>query len=314
MMRPIFVGGCGRSGTTLLAALLAERQGVVAPPEAQFLSEAIGASRKPGVDPGTAFAAVASAHWRFRLWGLPTRLPLELAGQGSRPAEIMAGLARAYAQQAGEPDATRWVDHTPVNVGFAATLLDEFPGAPLIHLVRDPRAVVASVLPLDWGPAAPRAGARWWLAMLAMGLAAEAAYPERVVRVRYEDLVTAPESTIEELCRQFGLSPRVAKGGSEAARLPAYTREQHALVGKPPDPARIDAWRSRLSGGQIATIEAEVRDVAKMLGYTFEQAPGAPPAAGAGELLTGALRMLGQRRRYRSRVRRALAATSRGAP
>jgi hypothetical protein len=305
-MKPIFVGGCGRSGTTLLASLLAGHSRVVAPPEAQFLVEGMAAARRADGDVSTAFAALVKDSWRFRLWDLPDSLPGELAGGGMGPSEIMAGLARAYAERSAAPAADRWVDHTPMNIGFAPTLLAEFEGAPLVHIVRDPRAVIASVLPLDWGPATARAGARWWLSVIAMGLAAEASFPGRVVRVGYEELVRDPGGTLERLCPALGLEFEPAMAGASEVSLPSYTHGQHALVGSAPDPTRIDAWRQKLSAAEVATIEAEVRDVPTMLGYELDgQAPVIGAPGSPGEFLGGALRTARQRLRHRSRIRRA---------
>jgi len=307
-MKPIFVGGCGRSGTTLLAAMLAGHSRVVAPPEAQFLVEAIAAGR----DDAGAFAAAVSASWRYRLWDLPGALPGELAAGDADPAAVMAGIARAYAERSGAGGADHWADHTPMNIGFAPTLLARFEGAPMVHIVRDPRAVVASVLPLDWGPATARAGARWWLSVIAMGLAAEAAFPDRVVRVRYEELVREPQGALEKLCPALGLEFEPAMGEAGEASLPAYTQGQHALIGSAPDPARIEAWRGRLSAAEVATIEAEVRDVPTMLGYELDGAPPVIASPGSvAEFLAGALRTARQRLRHRARIRRGLASSAR---
>lgn len=309
-MEPIFVGGCGRSGTTLLAALLAGHSRAVAPPEAQFLVEGLAAGQGTD-DAPAAFASLLAGSWRYRLWDLPTSLPTELAAAGKAPSEIMAGVARAYAERNGAPGADRWVDHTPMNIGFAPTLLAEFEAAPMVHIVRDPRAVIASVLPLDWGPATARAGARWWLSVIAMGLAAEASFPGRVVRVGYEELVRDPGGALERLCPALGLEFEPAMAGGGEAGLPAYTHGQHALVGRAPDPARIDAWRAKLSAAEVATIEAEVRDVPLMLGYELDgEAPVIGAPASPGEFLSGALRTARQRLRHRSRVRRATGAGS----
>lgn len=306
-MEPIFVAGCGRSGTTLLAAMLAAGRGVVAPPEAPFLAEGMTtAARDGGGYDIDAFAGAVGSSWRYKLWELPPGLPAELAESCSRPAELMAGLASAFAHAAGEPAATRWIDHTPVNIGFAPMLLAEFETAPMIHVVRDPRAVIASVLPLDWGPASAREGARWWLSMIGIGLAAEAAFPDRVVRVRYESLVREPDATLERLCSRLGLGFEAGAAGSNEAKLPAYTRAQHALVSKPPDPSRIDAWRSSLSVRQIAIAEAELRETPAMLGYDPAGVGANAGGRSAIEFAAASVQTVRQRLRHRVRIRRAL--------
>lgn len=303
-MRPFFVGGCGRSGTTLLASLLAGHRRVVAPPEAQFFLEGLAQSGN-----ASQFAAQIASSWRYRLWGLPSGLPAQLAAGGSTTAELMAGLAQAYAERLQAAEAAYWVDHTPINIGFVPTLLEQFPTAPVIHILRDPRAVVASVLPLDWGPATAREGARWWMSRLAMGLAAEARYPERVVRVRFEDLVAAPDQELERLCARIGIGFEPEMAAPTHSTLPAYTRGQHELVGRAPDPARAEAWRTALSPRQIEVVEGELKGLLTMLGYEpLSSQPGSGGGGSARELLAQVLGTARQRLRHRLRVRRGLAA------
>ena len=43
--------------------------------------------------------------------------------------------------------------------------------------------------------------------------------------------------------------------------------QQHALVGKPPDASRAEAWRKTLSPRQVELFEAEVRALLPILGY-----------------------------------------------
>jgi hypothetical protein len=307
-MKPIFVGGCERSGTTLLASLLAGHDDVIAPPEAQFYLDGLAAVKDIDAHTTAEFARHVSSHWRFSLWGLAPRLPQELAQSSPRPSDLMANLVATYAREVcKKKDARNWVDHTPLNVGYASTLLSAFGDAPMVHIIRDPRAVVASLLPLDWGPPSPRIGARWWLSRVAMGLAAEGAFPDRVIRVYYEDLVRDPYGCLARLCPRLGLTFQTNMVDAPGAIVPAYTLNQHALVGEPPDPTRIDAWHSHLSSRDVAVIEGELGDVPSMLGYSSTAtAPAITPASSAYEFSTSLLRSVRQRWRYRARVRRAI--------
>lgn len=297
-MLPVFVAGCGRSGTTMVAALLGRRADVVVPPEAQFLVQGL-AQRAKGGD----FALAVAGSWRLGLWDLGPSAPAvdDLAGQ--EPADVMARLAQAYAIARGRPDARFWVDHTPSHIVHARTVLELFPQAHLIHLVRDPRAVTASVLPLDWGPASAREAARWWLGRVAAGLAAESAYPERVHRVHYEDVVRDADAALGPVADAVGLGLRAAEPGPSG--VPAYTRAQHRLVGSAPDPARIAAWRTTLTPAQIEMVESEVGDCLALLGYEPETAARFERSTvGAGEALGALARKTGKSWRRTVRRRR----------
>jgi hypothetical protein len=217
----------------------------------------------------------------------------------------MSRLAQAFARKHGRPDARFWVDHTPANIMHARTVLELFPESSLIHLVRDPRAVAASVLPLDWGPASAREAAGWWLTRVAAGLAAESAYPGRVHRVHYEDVVGDPGPALERLVTALALPPDDGSA-DRGPQVPTYTRAQHRLVSQPPDAERISAWRSALSPRQIETIEAEVGDTLALLGYEpLSAAVPARPRVTAGETLQAGWRRGTMRMRRAVRRRRA---------
>ena len=65
--------------------------------------------------------------------------------------------------------------------------------------------MAASLLPLDWGPNNTLHAAEYWLAHTAPGLAAESELgAERVLRVKYEDLVSQPESALQRIASFAG--------------------------------------------------------------------------------------------------------------
>jgi len=208
-------------------------------------------------------------------------------GPGRQVAELGFGglfqrIAEAYAATVGRGDAVVWIDHSPQNAQLGRILFEEWPAARLVHLVRDGRAIAASVLPLDWGPNNAVSAAQWWTKALAHGLALEAVFPDRVLRVSYEALVREPELVLRRICEFASLrfDPAMLRGGG--LRIPAATAGQHSLVGKPPDPARIDVWRHILTPRQIELFEAEAGQLLPLLGYTpiyGEAARGPSPVA-----------------------------------
>jgi hypothetical protein len=67
-MQPVFIGGCGRSGTTLLGAMLGTHSKCIVTPESKFNYEAIKASmrEKGQVDPVQAYEKIIN-HWS-KIW------------------------------------------------------------------------------------------------------------------------------------------------------------------------------------------------------------------------------------------------------
>lgn len=267
-MRPIFVGGCERSGTTLLGAMLGAHPACLCVPEMPFKLNILRQWDWDGSRPEARLVARWLArNWRFRIWGL------DLAQEqwpADRPGyrQTVEFLVSAYGRRVGKPGPQVWVDHTPANVRSACTLFHHFPDARIVHIVRDGRAVANSIMPLEWGPNEVESAAHFWTESLAWGLAAEARWgPERVIRARYEDLVSDPEGTLEQLSPRLGLDYQPEMAAASGFRVPRYTVGQHALVGARPDPRRLDAWRRELSPRQVEIFESIAGELLCYLGY-----------------------------------------------
>lgn len=206
------------------------------------------------------------ADWRFQIWGVapPDGRRFDAASA------LLESLVMSYAASVAKASPDVWVDHTPSNMQYATTLRSSFPEAAFVHIVRDVRGVAASLMRLDWGPTDARRAAEYWVQNIAYGLAVERSSIGPVVRIRYEDLVTNPRATIEELCETLGIA--FAKDMVEGAGFtpPAYTVPIHELIGQPPKQARAEAWRSELTERQVELIESVTCDLLPLLGYTPE--------------------------------------------
>src|SRR4051794_2153218 len=281
-MRPLLIGGCERSGTTMLGAMLGCHSKCLCVPESQFLDDLLPhADPEEAIDPRIALARISS-HERFRLlWDLPLdRAATGPAEVGTTYREILTWLVQAYGRKAGKPGADLWIDHTPTNFRRARTLLRIFPAARFVHLVRDGRAVAASLLPLDWGPNNSLHAAEFWMARCALGLAAELELGDtRVLRVRYEDVLQKPEASLRRIADFAGLEYEAGMVAGSAYRPTRYHERQHHLVGQPPDLSRAAGWQQTLSRRQVEIFEAETGDFLESLGYQPKYGVRARPAS-----------------------------------
>jgi sulfotransferase family protein len=281
-MRPIFIGGCERSGTTMLGAMLGSHSECICVPESQFIEDLIAWSNslRGSLNPRQALSRIVTNHRYRLLWELPldpaAADPSEL---GSSLPELLTWLARAYGRKSGKAGSL-WVDHTPTNFRRGRTLLGMFPEARFIHLIRDGRAVAASLLPLDWGPNNVLHAAEFWMARCALGLAAELEWgPGRVLRVRYEDLLNQPEPSMRRIASFSGLEyePAMVSGGGH--RPGRYHARQHHLVGLAPDPSRVERWQQIFTRRQVEIFEAEAGEFLETLGYRPRYGISALPAS-----------------------------------
>jgi Sulfotransferase family len=254
----------------MLGAMLGAHSDCIATPETQFIEHQFA---ETGFNPGALNAretlARILANRRYRLlWQVPIDLGSVSAERiGSTYSGVLSWLVQAYSRKHGKAGGV-WIDHTPTNFRRALTLLRLFPEARFIHLVRDGRAVAASLLPLDWGPNNALHAAEYWMARCAAGLAAESQLgPERVLRVRFEDLVSNPGFVLQRIATFAGLDYQPAMAEGAGLQPGRYHQQQHHLVGQPPDPSRLDRWRQSLAPRQVEIFEAEAGDVLSLLGY-----------------------------------------------
>lgn len=254
----------------MLGALLGSHSHCLCIPEALFWVETLHdwEGDLQNVDPLKAIRKI-DRHPRFKIWGID--LDTSLWEHSSTPtsyADLVEWIVQQYGKEHQKPAPNIWVDQTPSNMKYAATLLSIFPRAKMIHLVRDGRAVVSSIMALKWYGSVDRA-TYYWLEKLSHGLAAETLYgSERILRVRYEDLVSSPEETLRSLCNfiEIEFQPRMVNG--DGFDLPAFAQRTHALVGKSPVKDRINAWENELTAREVEIFENIAGDMLTFLGYT----------------------------------------------
>lgn len=171
-------------------------------------------------------------------------------------------------------------------VGFKEVWVDEFAphflglssGAKVIHVVRDPRAVVASNYV---------SGARYPLLFLARQwrklatLAwANAAASDRVKIIKYEDLVNQPAETALEICKFLGVEfdeamTRISElkdGGNQPwHQNSSYKDAGPGAQGPAADPAskKNERWRAALPGEYVRLVEKLCCFEMSLLGYEF---------------------------------------------
>jgi hypothetical protein len=297
IMREVFIGGCERSGTTLLGAMLGAHSDCICTPESQFKTDALHVLgwEMDHLSVSSALKVIRD-QWRFDLWNLDLDDDVD-DEVGDSYASLLTWIVTRYAGSTGKPRASVWVDHTPANVRYATTLLELFPNLRMIHIVRDGRAIAASIIPLDWGPSTIIGAAHWWVEKVAYGLAVESMWPEsRIVRVKYEDLVSSPEETLRLLCAHLDLDYQPSMAKARGFQRPAYTASQHTLIGEEPDASRATAWRDRLTPRQVEIFEHLTHDFLRYLDYAPEYNSRTRKPSRA-ERLTSEMREL-----YRSRI------------
>jgi hypothetical protein len=243
--RLVFVVGSPRSGTT-------------------FLAGAIGAV--PGfVDLG-------------EVTPLKAAIP-ELAGLPERDAAVQLRRVLERVRRLGLVRGLRGVEQTPETAFVVSAATQAYPAARALHLVRDGRDVVCSLLERGWLSAGRGGGddaglsygarARFWVeperheefeaasdatraawAWRAYVTAARAGGGPRTLEVRYESLVGEPEGSAAAIAEHLGVDPWSFAG--------SLNRAHDRSVGR---------FRSELTPEQLADVEREAGSLLHELGY-----------------------------------------------
>lgn len=270
---PIFVVGFQRSGTTLLQALLGAHSRIAAPPETYFLMRITnlrgfyGDLRDEANLRRALHDAINPPLPLFEGCGFDEERLLERARGTDRSYRalidvIMSDFAERHSK-------ARWCDKTPGQP--ARGILQLFPEARIVHIVRDPRDVIASSLSTPWTTQDAASLARSWRGFTLDNLAViRRVGPEQAHQIRYEDLTRDPETVLGATCafleerfeRTMITDTSRRRATFAAAAAPWQRRALEAIT-----PAREGGWRSRLRRSEAAVVSAILHKEIARLGY-----------------------------------------------
>ncbi|MGA2214943.1 MAG: sulfotransferase [Bryobacteraceae bacterium] len=262
---PIFIVGSPRSGTTLLSRILDRHPAVAICGETHF-NRLVYLRRKAFGDLSDLanrrrLIAEYMSSRHIRRAGLDTaefaeRLSRESTGYRA----MFAAILSYYAETQGKP---RCGEKTPQHAFFLKTLCEWFPNAVILHMIRDPRSVVASLQRAVWSPGSVVINARTWLkhSRAVRLFRGRPGYLE----VRYEALVTDPVNELRRICDLMGeeYSPLMLQPETVFTENTKASRRSLAAVTS----ERLDVWRSELTAAQVGQIEWVVGPELESFGY-----------------------------------------------
>lgn len=271
-----FIVARGRSGTTLLRAMLDAHPDMAVPGESHFVVQF--ASRRSryerdGTFDTRRFVPDLLDHFAFKRWGLPPDAVLE-AFRDAPPADYPSAIRLLYATYAAHEGKSRFGDKTPSYVLNLDLLAETFPDAVFVHLIRDGRDVSLSYLDTDFGVSSLGQAAVYWDRFVRAGREAGSRLgATRYREIRYEDLIREPETVLREICAFIGLpfDPTMLAYHQQRADklvsgIPASQLAHHQNIYKPPTTGLRD-WRRDMSPRDVAVFEGIAGDLLTDLGY-----------------------------------------------
>ncbi|MBN1681623.1 MAG: sulfotransferase [Anaerolineae bacterium] len=274
---PIIIVGHGRSGTTLLQAIVASH-----PDVAMFRRDPVWwrtFSRSPRYRKlGTDVRVLARL--LDDLFDTPHLRDLEVPIDRQRvEAELIAlspvkfgDVVRVILDQyACNYGKLRWGLKSPGNEHHADAILAASPDALIVHLVRDPRDVLVSARSAGMQHIAnPVRLALRWNRSARMAVRNRKRYSGSYLVVRFEDLVTQPEVIVREICVFLKLAyvpQMVEPHGQEAWRWRGSNTQFDDVPSYQIGQAPVGRYRRHLTPTEIAICNATAGRLMRRFGY-----------------------------------------------
>lgn len=184
---------------------------------------------------------------------------------------LLLGMLSPYKM---DQDKDRVAEKSPNNVMAFAEIRALFPTSPLIHVIRDGRDVVASLLGVAWINAETgdpfeytrnaTAAAEYWAACVTAGRTVS--HAESYIEVRYEKLVSEPVATLMALCEAIGepWAPEMIEG----ARRPRQDEPNAIEASREIDDSSVGRWHRDLSDEDKVAVFNTIGPLLAELGYT----------------------------------------------
>jgi hypothetical protein len=267
---PIFIGGLDRCGKTTLRAFLVSHPNISIPAVGsnmwtyfhdQFGDLSIAQNLDRCLD--------AMLHYKHVRFLKPDANEIRaLFRQGPATYARLFGLfLEQHARREGKP---RWGEQTGLIERYADRVFAAFPEGRMIHMLRDPRDRYVESLKM-WPNGRGRAGgavARW-LYTTSLAYRNLKKYPDRVMILRFEDLVSMPEQTLQKVCAFIGETYHPSMLDMHGA--PDHrARMMSAANGSLFSLEHIGMYRGVLSNYELAFIQSIIKRSLQNFGYEVD--------------------------------------------
>jgi len=268
---PIFIGGPDRCGKTTLRAFLVSHPNISIPAVGSNMwTYFYGQFGDLGISKNFNRCLDAMLRYKHVAFLKPDvdRIRREFSDGEATYARLFALFQEHHAEREGKP---RWGDQTGLIERYADEIFQAYPGAKIIHMVRDPRDRYEASLAL-WPEGKGRAGgatARW---LYSIGLAKSnlEKYPQNYLTVKFENMVSDPESTLKKICVFIdeAYNPALlSMDGAAKFRAQLGKRDGDSLLSA----SYIGHYKGSISNEEIAFMQMLSKKSLQLYGYSLEK-------------------------------------------
>ena len=252
--QPVFIVGHPRSGTSLLAAILDRHSQVAIPPETSYFFQ------KAPRHERQKWRKILGRKDHLDMWrSLPGYLK-EISGSEkevlarfrSMPPDaghLLAAIIGSYAASKGK---SRWGEKSPWHLRHVDTIFRYFPRASVIWIVRDGRGCVESCAKAEFLRRSRLWYAMTWNYASRLSRRFKRKYSDRLLLVRYEEIVAEPEVAVKKIDQFLGLEfeTQQLSNLSPSGTFAIASEPWKVLVNKQIDPSRAFDWRKTVNPAQ----------------------------------------------------------------
>ena len=258
MNDPIFIGGCERSGTTLLRVMLDTHKNIHCGPEAKIIAKTV----PSWIHQRNANTDILRDYYHF------TDDTIDELYRNI----ILTAISRNHTLR------TTWLaEKSPQNVFYYSQIRTLFPQSLIVNVIRDGRDVVASLLEMDWTDGRGKqlnftvdivaACNRWLTAINAARTFSSGQHTTPYLQIRYEDLVTRPKVTVtalldligepweERLLDYHGVDRELGEESSAGSVQQVIASD------------RIGRWKKKFSNDELSVVNGYLHETLVELGY-----------------------------------------------
>lgn len=271
---PIFIIGSSRSGTTLLQMIMNAHPNVAIYGEIHFFDEICkvmgGCNTQINDIPNFINSALMRAYHVSLLPKLDAvldKVKAKLSNTSFNGVELYTAMMESFAELESK---RRYGEKTNENIRYIDELFSIFPQSKIIHIVRDPRDVVSSMMSMPWASNDILANTLRWRAELSN--VQKYKEDDRIFEIRYEDLIQNPEQICRALC-DFICEPFFPemleydrKAKDYIVNEPWKNRTEKSIDG-----SAKQRWKKDLNPWQVCAVQMMVGGLMKSYGYEAER-------------------------------------------
>ena len=265
--QPIFIVGFPRSGTTLLATLLDRHSRIAIPPETLFFDAVLPRHRLRVGQSHSESASLILRYPRIRDLGISYNELMDRFQQYEPTMQnCFQSLLEVYTFKCGK---ARPGEKSPVHLVHVPKIIDWYPQAKVLCMMRDGRDVAHSMVRAPWTHNNLRRHAAEWRYRAALAADFRDRYPRKFHVAHFERLIQEPQLELTRVCEHLGesfearqLNPQVDSGV-----VPQWEREWKAQSQGPIDTSRLAAWKKVTPAGQLELMNGLMRPQLKLWGY-----------------------------------------------